>query len=74
MAGAELQLSHTQLQRHLPESQKKGEVRKALEQTVAVEEKLGDATEELRVVGELLQEEIVQREQLEKAPGQQARP
>src|SRR3954466_1587759 len=69
LAGAELQLSNTQLHRHLPESQKKGDIGKALQQTAAVEEKLVDASDELRVVGELLQEEIVQRQELEKALG-----
>jgi hypothetical protein len=61
IAGAELHLSNTSLERHLPEAQKSRDVRKALEQNAAVEEKVVDAAEQLHTVEELLEEDIAQR-------------
>ncbi|NPC58705.1 hypothetical protein [Caenimonas soli] len=66
IAGAELHLSSTALGQNLPEDQKKGDVRKALEQNAVIEEKVLGAAEELHDVKELLEEEIAQRHRLER--------
>lgn len=66
VAGAELHLSNTALERHLPPGQKNGDVGRALAQNSAIETKVQEAAEELAVVTELLEEEVAQRERLEK--------
>lgn len=66
IAGAELHLSNTALDRSLPPDQIKGDVRKALDQNAVVEEKVSDAAEELHEVKELLEEEIAERHRLER--------
>jgi hypothetical protein len=66
VAGAELHLSNAALGRKLPETEKTSDVQKALKQSEAVEEKVVDAAEELHEVKELLDEEIAERERLER--------
>jgi hypothetical protein len=66
IAGAELHLSNTALGRKLPDGEKSSDVQKALKQSEAVEEKVVDAAEELHEVKELLDEEIAERERLER--------
>lgn len=66
VAEAELHLTNTALQRSLPESQKRGDVGKALAQNAQIEDKVQEAAEELAVVTELLEEEVAQRERLER--------
>ncbi len=67
VAEAELNLTNTVLDRGWTRDAREGreDVRKALQQNAAIEEKVGDAAEELQEVTELLQEEISQRERLE---------
>ena len=66
VAGAELHLTNTALEHSLPASQKHGDVRKALDQNGLVEEKVVQAAEELAEVTDLLEEEIAQRQKLER--------
>jgi hypothetical protein len=66
IAGAELHLSNTALGRNLPDDQKNGDVGKALQQNVVVEERVAGAAEELHDVKELLEEEIAERHRLER--------
>ncbi len=67
VAEAELSLTNTVLGRageH--DARESGEdVRKAVQQSAVIEEKVGGAAEELQEVTELLQEEISERERLE---------
>ncbi len=65
VVGAELHLTNTALEQSLPTSEKKGDVRKALDQNEKVEEKVVQAAEELAEVTDLLEEEIAQRHLLE---------
>lgn len=65
VAGAELHLTNTALQRSLPPEAKKGDVGKALEQNGKVQEKVNQAAEELAEVTDLLEEETQQRRRLE---------
>jgi hypothetical protein len=65
VAGAELHLASTALDRGLPPTQKTGDVRKALDQTEAVEEKVNKAADELDHVNQLLAEEVQERHRLE---------
>lgn len=65
VAGAELHLTNTALDRSLPSDAKKGDVGKALEQNGKVQQKVNQAAEELAEVTELLEEEIEQRRRLE---------
>src|SRR3569623_2878289 len=67
IAGAELHLTNTALERTLPAAQKKGDVRKALDQNAVSEEKVVEAADELHDVKELLEEEIAERHRLEQA-------
>lgn len=67
VAGAELHLTNTALERELPHSNRKGDVGRALQQNAAIEEKVQSAAEDLREVTHLLKEEIGQRVQLEHA-------
>lgn len=66
IAGAELHLSNTALGRSLPQDQKTGDVRKALDQNAVVEDKVVDAAQELHTVKELLEEEVAERHRLER--------
>lgn len=65
VAGAELHLTNTALNRSLPSEAKNGDVGKALEQNGKVQEKVTQAAEDLAEVTELLEEEIEQRRRLE---------
>jgi hypothetical protein len=65
IAGAELDLTNTALDRSLPPSAKEGDVRKALEQNGVLQQKVTQAAEDLAEVTELLEEEIEQRRRLE---------
>lgn len=65
VAGAELHLTNTALDRSLPPSAKHGDVGKALEQNSIVQRKVSQAAEELAEVTELLEEEIAERHRLE---------
>jgi diguanylate cyclase len=66
VAGAELHLANTALDRSLPPAQKTGDVRKALDQNETVEEKVNRAADELAHVNELLAEEVEERHRLER--------
>ena len=65
VAGAELHLTNTALDRSLPQSAKQGDVGKALEQNGIVQQKVSQAADELAEVTELLEEEIAERHRLE---------
>jgi hypothetical protein len=65
VAGAELHLTNTALNRSLPTEAKNGDVGKALEQNGKVQDKVNQAAEDLAEVTELLEEEIEQRRRLE---------
>lgn len=65
VAGAELELTTTILERALP-PQKDGEVRKAIEQNGAVAANVAEASEELAEVEALLAQEIEERQRLER--------
>jgi phosphoglycerate-specific signal transduction histidine kinase len=65
VAGAELHLTNAALEQNLPPQAKQGDVRKALDQSGAIEEKVNEAAEELAEVTVLLEEEIEQRQHLE---------
>jgi hypothetical protein len=67
VAGAELELTNTVLDHSLPDNVKRSkDVRHALSQNGVIEEKVQEAAEELQVVTELLQEEVAERERLER--------
>ncbi|MFS8138401.1 MAG: hypothetical protein ACMG50_09785 [Thermomonas sp.] len=66
VGGAELQLTSTALQRHLPPAVKHGDVARALQQNAAIEVKVNEAAEELGEVTELLEEEAARRIGLER--------
>ncbi len=66
VAQAELNLTNEVLDKRLPASVKQGEVGTALAQREAIEDKVEEAAQELSVVHELLDEEVAQRERLEK--------
>jgi phosphoglycerate-specific signal transduction histidine kinase len=65
VAGAELHLTNTALNRSLPQSARHGDVDRALEQNDVVQQKVTQAAEELAEVTELLEEEIAERQRLE---------
>ena len=65
LAGAELHLTNTALDRNLPASAKHGDVGKALVQNMAIEGKVQEAAQDLAAVTELLAEEVAHREKLE---------
>jgi hypothetical protein len=73
LAGAELHLTNTALDKLLPADAKRGEVRKALDENAKVEARVADAAEELEEVTELLEQEILQREALEQELERQRR-
>jgi hypothetical protein len=67
VAGAELELTNTVLDHSLPDSVKRSsDVRRALSQNEVIEEKVQEAAEELQVVSDLLEEEVAERERLER--------
>jgi hypothetical protein len=66
VAGADLELTNTMLDRGLPPSQKQGDVAKALEQNEVIQETVVEAAGELHEVRELLEEEIAERHRLER--------
>jgi hypothetical protein len=65
VAGAELHLANTAIAQTLPPAQKQGDVKKALDQSQTVEDKVNHAAEELAHVTELLEREVAQRHRLE---------
>lgn len=66
VASAELGLTNAVLGHSLPDSVKRSsDVRRALSQNEAIEEKVQEAADELQVVSDLLKEETAQRERLE---------
>lgn len=65
VAEAELHLTNTVLGRALPDPEKQGDVRKAVEQNSAIEERVGEAAEELQEVRDLLHAEVSERQRLE---------
>jgi len=65
LASAELHLSNTALERHLPREARQGDVGQALVQNARTEAKVQEAAQELAHVTELLEEEAQQRERLE---------
>lgn len=67
VAGAELGLTNSVLGNQLPESVKRSsDIRRALTQNETIEEKVQEAASELQVVSDLLQEEVAERERLER--------
>ena len=67
VASAELELTNAVLGHSLPDSVKRStEVRRALSQSEAIEGKVQEAADELQVVSDLLQEEVAERERLER--------
>lgn len=65
LAGAELHLTNTILERELPPEHKQGDVRKAIDRNEAVAGDVAEARDELQHVEALLAQEIVERERLE---------
>jgi hypothetical protein len=72
IAGAELGLAHDALEDKLPEESREPDVQWAIGQSAAVEEKLGDAAEELAEVRELLDAARAERDRLEEALARRA--
>ena len=67
VAGAELGLTNAVLDHTLPASVKHStDVQRALSQNDVIEEKVQEAADELKVVTGLLEEEVAQRERLER--------
>ena len=66
VAGAELHLTNTALDRGLPPAAREGDVGKALVQNAVIEDKVQEAAQELAAVTELLEEEAAERQRLEK--------
>ena len=67
VASAELGLTNAVLEDILPGSVKQSsDVQRALSQNEAIEEKVQEAADELKVVNDLLQEEVAERERLER--------
>lgn len=67
VASAELGLTNAVLGHSLPESVKQSrDVKRVLIQNEVIEDKVQQAAEELQVVTELLQEEVAERERLER--------
>lgn len=66
VAEAELQLTNTVLGRPSPPAQQEDDLRKAVAQNGVIEEKVGEAAEELQEVSELLSAEISERQRLER--------
>ncbi len=67
VAGAELELTNAVLDQSIPVSVKRSnEVRQALAQNEVIEETVQHAAEELQAVTELLEDEVAERERLER--------
>jgi hypothetical protein len=67
VASAELGLTNAVLGNSLPDSVKRSsDVRRALSQNEAIEEKVQEAADELQVVKEMLDVEVAERERLER--------
>jgi hypothetical protein len=66
LAHAELHLTSTIFERELPPEQQTGDVRKAMKRNEAVAGNVADAKEELEQVEALLEQEIGERERLER--------
>ena len=66
VAGAELELTNTALDRKLPPAVKHGDVARALEQNAAIEIKVQEAAQELAEVSDLLEKEVAHRGLLER--------
>lgn len=67
VAGAELELTNAVLGRQLPEESKRSQdVKRALSQNEVIEDKVQEAADELQAVSELLDEEVAERERLER--------
>jgi hypothetical protein len=65
VTAAELHLTNTALARELPATEKKGDVKKALDQNAVAEKKVQQSAEELAHVKQLLEEEEAERARLE---------
>lgn len=65
VAGGELNLSTTVLERAVPDPHKDGDVRRAIDQAGAATEKVERARDELHEVEDLLAREVAERERLE---------
>jgi hypothetical protein len=65
LAGAELHLTNSILERELPAEHKTGDVRKAMDKNEAVAVDVAEARDELEEVEALLAQEIVERERLQ---------
>lgn len=74
VAEAELHLTNTVLERALADPDKQGDVQKAVDQNSAIEEKVGDAAEELQEVTDLLHAEVSERQRLEQELERRASP
>ena len=66
VAEAELQLANTVLGRSSLPAEQADDVRKAVKQNVVIEEKVGEAAEDLQEVTELLEAEVSERQRLER--------
>jgi C4-dicarboxylate-specific signal transduction histidine kinase len=65
-SAQELELVNTVLEKGLPAAVKTGDVAMALVKTVELEDQIQQSADELAHVNELLQQEITEREELEK--------
>lgn len=66
VVSAELGLTNLVLGRQLESVKRSSDVQRALSQNEVIEEKVQDAADELKVVTELLDEEVAERERLER--------
>lgn len=66
VASAELHLTNTALEKHLPDEGVHGDVERALAQNVAVEGKVQEAAQDLESVTSLLEQETAERQRLER--------
>jgi transcriptional regulator GlxA family with amidase domain len=66
VAEAELALTNTVLGRSSPRAEQENDASKAVRQNVAIEEKVGEAAEDLQEVTELLEAEGRERQRLER--------
>lgn len=66
LAGAELQLTTTIMERAVQPQDKGGDLRKAIDQNGAIAANVAEATEELAEVEALLEHEVEERQRLER--------
>lgn len=66
IAEAELELTNTVLGRALPQVAANDDVKKAVAQNASIEEKVGEAAQDLQQVKELLEAEVSERQRLER--------